>query len=269
MIKGLILCEGNSDQILLGQLLQKRKNWKLKKNLNNAPYVEQNIAWYENTAKELFGIWYVGGDSNFIPAVQSVFKRELFEHTVESLLVVTDNDDNSDVGDRITKIFSEIAKTLKIGSEHLEQQLQTESKSGWQDISFYNSFANVTKSEDSEEDPFEKSVVHFGFLLIPEECNGALETFMIKALCESSDSRHEVADKVHDFVARFNTESKYNVFLKRRRDKIKAELGMFVSVINPDKMFDTLKELIESVDWSKFDLTNSQFSMLLDDGYFD
>lgn len=32
---------------------------------------------------------------------------------------------------------------------------------------------------------------------------------------------------------------KYNVFLKRRRDKIKAELGMFVSVINPDKMFDT------------------------------
>mgnify|MGYP000827772150 CR=1 FL=1 len=31
----------------------------------------------------------------------------------------------------------------------------------------------------------------------------------------------------------------------------------------------TLKELIESVDWSKFDLTNSQFSMLLDDGYFD
>lgn len=64
---------------------------------------------------------------------------------------------------------------------------------------------------------------------------------MLKALCESSDSRHEVADKVHDFVARFNTESKYNVFLKRRRDKIKAELGMFVSVINPDKMFDTLK----------------------------
>lgn len=156
MIKGLILCEGNSDQILLGQLLQKRKNWKLKKNLNNAPYVEQNIAWYENTAKELFGIWYVRGDSNFIPAVQSVFKRELFEHTVESLLVVTDNDDNSDVDDRITKIFSEIAKTLKIGSEHLEQQLQTESKSGWQDISFYNSFAKVTKSEDSEEDPFEK-----------------------------------------------------------------------------------------------------------------
>ena len=92
---------------------------------------------------------------------------------------------------------------------------------------------------------------------------------MLKALCESSDSRHEVADKVHDFVARFNTESKYNVFLKRRRDKIKAELGMFVSVINPDKMFNTLGELIKSVDWSKFDLTNSQFSMLLDDGYFD
>lgn len=44
---------------------------------------------------------------------------------------------------------------------------------------------------------------------------------------------------------------------------------MFVSVINPDKMFNTLGELIESVDWSKFDLTNNQFSMLLDDGYFD
>lgn len=268
MIKGLILCEGNSDQILLGQLLQKRKNWKFVKKLNNAPFNNQNIAWYKNTAEDLFGIWYVGG-SNFIPAVKSVFKRELLEHTVESLLVVTDNDDTSEVEDRLNVIISEISSTLKIGSEHLEQLFQTERKSGWQDISFYNSFANVTKREDSIEEPFEKSVVHFGYLLIPEECNGALETFMLKALCESSDSRHEVADKVHDFVARFNTESKYNVFLKRRRDKIKAELGMFVSVINPDKMFDTLKELIESVDWSKFDLTNSQFSMLLDDGYFD
>ncbi len=38
MIKGLILCEGNSDQILLGQLLQKRKNWKFVKKLNNAPF---------------------------------------------------------------------------------------------------------------------------------------------------------------------------------------------------------------------------------------
>lgn len=44
---------------------------------------------------------------------------------------------------------------------------------------------------------------------------------------------------------------------------------MFVSVINLDKMFNTLRELIESVNWSKFNLTNSQFSVLLDDGYFD
>lgn len=44
---------------------------------------------------------------------------------------------------------------------------------------------------------------------------------------------------------------------------------MFVSVINLDKMFNTLRELIESVNWGKFNLTNSQFSMLLDDGYFD
>lgn len=44
---------------------------------------------------------------------------------------------------------------------------------------------------------------------------------------------------------------------------------MFVSVINLDKMFNTLRELIESVNWSKFNITNSQFSVLLDDGYFD
>lgn len=181
MIKGLILCEGNSDQILLGQLLQKRKNWKFVKKLNNAPFNNQNIAWYKNTAEDLFGIWYVGG-SNFIPAVKSVFKREQLEHTVESLLVVTDNDDTSEVEDRLNVIISEISSTLKIGSEHLEQQFQTERKSGWQDISFYNSFANVTKREDSVEDPLEKSVVHFGYLLIPEECNGALRNIHAKSL---------------------------------------------------------------------------------------
>lgn len=268
MIKGLILCEGNSDQILLGQLLQKRKNWKFIKKLSTAPFNYQNIAWYENTAKELFGIWYVGG-SDFVTTIKLIFNRELLEHTVRTLLVVTDNDDNTEVEDRLNSIVREISTTLKINFSDLEKLFQNDKESGWHNISFNNSFSDVSKSEDSKENSFEKSVVHFGYLLIPEECNGALETFMLKALCESSDSRHEVAEKIHEFVTKFSTESKYNAFLKRRREKVKAELGMFVSVLNPDKMFDTLRELIESVNWDKIELTNSQFSMLLNDGYFD
>lgn len=255
LLKGIILCEGNSDQILLGHLIQKRKNWIFEKGLKNAPFKSPNIAWYKNSNKDIYGIWYVGG-SNFKDALEKIFKREKLEHSLESLLIMTDNDDSNEADSRLNSIIQQISNTLSFTSEEQEDLNQRSKNAEWCDISIKNDFS-------------ESSVVHFCYLLIPNRCNGSLETFMLNSLSEKDDSRKYVSEKAHKFVENFNSESKYNIFLTRRRERVKAELGIFISVLNPDKMFDTLRELIESVDWNKFDTTKTQFSVLLDEGHFD
>jgi hypothetical protein len=43
---------------------------------------------------------------------------------------------------------------------------------------------------------------------------------------------------------------------------VKAELGVSLSVFSPDRIFTTMKELIDSVQWEKFATANAQFERL-------
>lgn len=53
-----------------------------------------------------------------------------------------------------------------------------------------------------------------------------------------------------------------DMYLKKRRERTKAELGAALTVFSPDKVFTTMQELIDSVDWSKFEATDRQFKLL-------
>ena len=74
----------------------------------------------------------------------------------------------------------------------------------------------------------------------------------------------EVIDQVKQFIRGLNSQD----YLKTRRQRIKAELSVSVSVFSPERMFDTLKELITQVDWSKFETTNKQFKVLTECSFF-
>lgn len=115
----------------------------------------------------------------------------------------------------------------------------------WHNIEFIDSFS-------------ERRTIRYCYLLVPLDSQGALETFMLNALSENSNEKKEAIRQVRDFVNNF----KSNVYLRKRREKVKAELRISISVFDPRKTFYTMRELIESIDWMEFDQTDKQYGIL-------
>lgn len=81
---------------------------------------------------------------------------------------------------------------------------------------------------------------------------------MMNALSEQSKDKEHVIEESKTFIDGFQSD----VYLKHRREKIKAELGVSLSIFSPDRIFTTMKELIDSVAWEDFSETHKQFELL-------
>ena len=246
-IKGLILCEGASDQILISAYLGKEKGWEyIKSNFSRSfPFVDRNLAWYKNHQEEYLGIWQVGGNI-FEPVIRKIMELEAKEHTVDSLAIVTDHDDVEAEKDRPKNIINVINENLHI-IDFDENELVSKSNNKWARIEYKDSF-------------LQSQYMDFCYLLVPIESQGALETYMLNALSEDSVAKKEAIQQVKKFIKEFKSDE----FLTKRREKVKAELSVSISVFIPDRMFDTMTEIIKDVDWTDFKSTDTQFGKLLD-----
>ena len=246
LIKGMILCEGASDQMLLSAYLTQEKGWIFIKNgKDSLPFSDKEIFWYTKECKDYLGIWRVNGKA-FEPIVRKILELEAIEHTVESMCIITDHDDDDEAENkRPESIFNVANEVLHIKGFNVNE-LIIQSNHQWASIEYKDSF-----SQDQQMD--------ICYLLVPLDSQGALETYMLNALSENSDAKKEAICQVKEFVNGFNSE----VFLKKRRDRTKAELSVSISVFAPDRMFDTLTEIIKSVDWTNFRTTDTQFGVLL------
>lgn len=238
MVKSIILCEGETDQALVGCYLEKVAGWTFTRDIKDNPFPKESINWYTDKARHIFGIWQVGGN-NFSIALKSLFEREKLEHSIDSVVIITDHDDKGAEQERVTTLQSVIATVLD--DQIIEVTVTT---NAWSIISFRDAFG-ATK-------------VQFLYLLVPVEEYGALETFMMNALSEQSEEKEHVIEESKAFVNEFQSD----VYLKQRRDRIKAELGVSLSIFSPDRIFTTMKELIDSVHWEKFEESHRQFDEL-------
>lgn len=236
MIKLLILCEGNTDQILIGSYIEQTTNWIYVQNLSNNPFAEESINWYQNNT-QIVGIWENGGN-DFENSLKKICQREIQEHEIENLLIITDHDDSKAETEAFDKIKGYLRDGLKCSdSDNIKLN-------EWSEINF--------------EDPFKKVSMNVGYMLVPLVEQGALETFMLNSLSESYDKSSEVVKQVDSFINNFKSEK----YLTKRREKIKARLGVSLSIFNPDKSLKIMKEIISSVDWGKLDSCKKQFEMI-------
>ena len=120
-------------------------------------------------------------------------------------------------------------------------------------VEFTNKWVSVVY-----DNAFGSTEIRLCYVLVPLTEIGALETFMMNALSEQSTEQRSVILQAKEFVTNFSSEK----YLRERREKIKAELGVSLSVFSPDRIFTTMKELLDSVQWSEFDTTNAQFNIL-------
>lgn len=238
----IILCEGKTDQRLIGEYIIATTNWERMKR-KQSPFPNQPVTWYKdkNDSERLMGIWLVGGN-NFIPAISEIAKRAKLESSIGKLLIVTDHDDVDEAEEkRPEKIYSSLCSELGA-----EDNLGQYSLHEWSTINFTDASGD-------------NACMQIYYLLVPEDSKGALETFMLNALSEKDDDKKKVIKCAKKFVKFISAKGKY---LQSRRDKIKAELGVSLAVFSPDRAFSRMKEIIESVDWTKFDSTHQQFQVL-------
>ncbi len=236
--KYIILCEGITDAILISYYLGEVSNWEYVK-AKNAPFEKfsDNINWYKTQNDYYCAIWSVGSH-DFAKAIYSIIEKEKLEHSIENIIIVTDHDDE----EAETKRFSDIQDIFLVNQFSLSNSLSTSF-----DVTIVDSFQN-------------RNVISIQYLLVPNNKIGALETFMLDALTEQDNDKKKVIEQVDNFVNNFDS----NKYLTKRREKIKAKLGISLSIFSPDKIFTTMNELLKSVHWSKFETTNKQFQILKD-----
>lgn len=196
------------------------------------------VVWYKNKNNNLKGIWQVGGN-DFHSTVQKVLEREWLEHKFDHLIIVTDHDDSKEVKARLQEVLDTV-KMISGGCNLIEEYKENQ----WSSFTIENSFASAD--------------IQFLYLVVPIKETGALETFMMNSLSEQNEEQRSVIDQSKAFVSGFQSKC----YLKQRRDKVKAELGVSLSVFSPDRIFTTMKELIDSVEWEKFSATHEQFKLL-------
>ena len=81
---------------------------------------------------------------------------------------------------------------------------------------------------------------------------------MLASLSEQAAEKERVITQAKEFVENF----KSDVYLRQRREKNKAELGVSLSIFSPDRIFTTMNELIRSVNWVEYQTAQKQFRLL-------
>ena len=236
----IILCEGETDAILLSYFLEKTAGWTFCKRppLNiaiKADAFEQSVNWYENGMDRLL-ICGVGGKDN----MSSFFRNKVYRPIVDAgafsrLAVVLDRDNRTvkSIEDHASSIFSPIITRMN----------------------------NNQWTENHYTDAYGKEQVVDGLLVvIPTEHEGALETVMLDSISENSYDA-VIVDKVAAFVKEMRTiASKY---ISSDRKELKARLGVTWAIQYPEKVFKLINEQIKSVAWEDSEVLKSCFGELI------
>lgn len=235
-----ILCEGETDAILLSYYLGKVAGWKYNRkgpeNLNiQADTSNQSVNWYKNNENFLL-ICAVGGKDNFKNFFDKKIRFPLCQGAFGKIAIVTDRDDREiQFIEATTKdILCSFSDEIKVRSNQ------------WISCPYHDSF-NIDRS------------VSTLLVVIPTEHQGALETAMLDAISEDEYDRNIVV-KTGDFAKKMRAEA--SKYISTDRLELKAHLSLTWAVQSPEKVFTAIDEQIKSVRWEDSETLNDCFSEL-------
>ncbi|MCR4653738.1 MAG: hypothetical protein K5744_08625 [Eubacterium sp.] len=235
----LILCEGETDAILLSYFLGKVAGWKFCRkppaNVAIKPDAfEESANWYEKGEDRLL-ICAVGGKDN----VGSFFEKKIQRPVVDAgafsrIALVLDRDE------------SEIQSIESHASSVCKPVINTMRNNEWVQNVYIDAYGT-------------EQMIEGLLVVIPTEHEGALETLMLDSIAEDPYNS-VIVDKAGAFVEDMKkVASKY---LGSRRNAIKAHLGVTWAVQYPEKVFKLINEQILSVKWEESEVLHKCFAQL-------
>ncbi len=240
----LILCEGETDAVLLSYYLEQAAEWKYCKKAPEGLKIKanaknQSVNWYRKNDDYLL-ICAVGGKDNF----ENFFKDHIAEtlplvsqETFEKVAFVTDRDDRKtkDVEDSINSALEGVSVTVK--------------NNEWSVGDYKDRYGS-------------KKTLEVLLVIIPKERQGALETAMLDAISEKPTDK-----KIVDETKKFASEMRRGIasdYIKNDGDELKVRLGLTWAIQYPEKVFRLIDEQIKNVRWEESATLRSLFSKLIE-----
>jgi hypothetical protein len=237
----LILCEGETDAILLSYYLGKVAGWKFckkpPKNIDIKPdNFQESVKWYEKGEDRLL-ICGVGGKD----CMQSFFNKKILKPVVDAgafskIAVVLDRDDKAinSIEDHASCLFRPVVIEMK--------------NNLWINNEYEDSFGT-------------KQIIEALLVAIPTEHQGALETLMLDSISEDPYDA-EIVNKAGEFVKEMRTTAAK--YVSSNRKELKAHLGVTWAIQYPEKVFKLMNEQIQSVKWEKSEVLHKCFEKLVE-----
>lgn len=242
-MNSIILCEGETDQIVLSEYFCHMYGFKFSRGTKNKPFKNAGCRYIHEG--DQLDIVYVAGN-NFSEYVQRVLKINLLNtgDTYTHMAVISDHDSEEEIQQRWQEIAEVISEACRCAFHIKENQ--------WLNLEQPSAFGESLPLECL-------------FLSVPltEEC--ALETFLLNAI-EHEPGNSFLAQEAKRFVTGL-IEKKENLtnaewnpaFLKSRRMQVKAPLGVFFGVAWPDRAFNDAQDMFRRIPWQKYHQIQTSF----------
>ena len=237
-----ILCEGITDALLLSFYLEKTSEWKYNKNPKNFIKLpdsklvsNKSVFNYVKKEEELL-ICAVGGKDNFGSFYKEYINEIIYHHSPTkeyriALMIDADNRNSAIIEEDIQNQFNNYIDSVKIDE--------------WVENERLDSFQ-------------EKVKINFLLTIIPHDKSGALETVLLNSLKELNEGEYIVNES-----EKFVESLKENEYIHKTRMKLKAKLGVALSIFYPDKVFSQFDSKLQIVDWTRFENLRECFKELI------
>lgn len=232
MMTEVMLVEGVTDILLISYYLQNVCGWKYEKSNNLGIVPLDDYEHIESLSKEdnqliLCG---VGGNGKFAYFVEKHrINSMIIERDIDSLMVVTDRDEDS-IG-KITRRINGILEGITIKA------------AAWIENNINDSFG-------------QSKCMNTYLLVVPADKAGALENVIINAL-KDIPGETVLIQEVIKFIEFLKVEIVPELEQVNKADK--ATVGTFFSVRNPKNAMRSFGAFISKIDWSKSDSLNELF----------
>jgi len=250
-MKNIILCEGKTDSILLSYYLGKVVGWNFNKKLTKRialpirNWENEEVNVYTKGEDELI-IWAVGGQRNFDYAITQIIKVNRIsekEHAYKKVIIIRDRDvieDEQIVLKEIQDVFN---------ANHISIEITI--NNNWSSSEYVNEY-------NEKEQTKEKNEIKVLPIIIPFDKAGALETFILDAICEIGEEESHIVGKSREFISSFSL-TKY---LNTQRLKVKGELAVALGTLFPQKTFTPIDSMLKNINWEEYKTIQQGFKKL-------
>lgn len=231
-----LLCEGETDQIVLSEYFINRFNFRYSGKMKGV--FSTRGFHYQNNSHTLDIIFSQGHE--FVKDLATILdiNKKNAGKIYDRLIIVTDRDSEQELKSVWKNVIEKFNKFMLTEVPIQENQWLS---------------ARQALAFDEE---IEVSLL---LIAIPVDGEGALETFLLDALRKEKgnsyliDKSTQFVDKIIGEKDSINDAIKFNPkYLKERRMQVKAPLAVFFALAWPDRSFADLQDMLKRVPWDEY-----------------